>query len=218
MPKQDEELLKRIKSCFKAVSDVEAEQRAREKEDLEFQIPENQWDEAAKEYRKGTPTTPGRPMLSVSLLSQPMALIQNQATQAHLGVEVHPVSETADPDVAEIQQDLYRRVERDSEAQDARLWAMNRAMQAGRGWYRVNTQWDEDGDDPFDQEIVIERILYQDSVYMDPSAQKPDFSDANWCLIATWVPKEQFERDYPGKELPQNDTEFKAWETEDPDW
>ena len=128
MPKRDDEkLLKRIKACFKAVSDVEAEQRAREKEDLEFQIPENQWDEAAKEYRKGTPTTPGRPMLSVSLLSQPMALIQNQATSARLGVEIHPVSEKADPEVAEIKQGLYRRIERDSNAQDARLWALDRA-------------------------------------------------------------------------------------------
>jgi hypothetical protein len=213
-----EKLLAKAKSCFKAVVQVEQKQRERERQDLSFQIPENQWDPEARQYRKGTATSPGRPMLSVSLLSQPMQLVQNQAEAAQLGVEVHPVSEQADPEVAEIKQGLYRRIERDSNAQSARLWALDRAKQCGRGFYRVTTQWDEDGDDPFDQEISIERILNQEDVYFDPASQKPDCSDAMWCLVVTWVPLEEFERLYPGKEAPVDDSALKAWQAQDPDW
>ena len=213
-----EKLLSRVKACFKAASDVDCKQKEREREDLSFQLPENQWDPEARRYRKGTATSPGRPMLSVSLLSQPMQLIQNQAAQARLGVEIHPVSEKANPEVAEVLQGLYRRIERDSNAQQARLWALDRAKQCGRGWYRVNTQWDEDGDDEFDQEIVIERILNQEDVYVDPAAQKADFSDANWALIVTYVPVEDFKEQYPDAEVPSNDAQFKSWLGSDPAW
>jgi len=172
MAEGKETLLETAKRNFRLVQETEAHQREREKEDLRFQIAENQWDEAAKEQRKG------RPMLSISLLQQPMQLVQNQAASADLGVNIHPISEDADDELAEIKQGLYRRIERDSNASQVRLWAFDRAKQCGRGWYRVMTQWDEDGDDPFDQEIVIKRILYQDCVYMDPAAIEPDFSDA----------------------------------------
>lgn len=214
----NEKLLTKIKACFKAASDVDSKQKEREREDLSFQLPENQWDPEARRYRKGTATSPGRPMLSVSLLSQPMQLIQNQAAQARLGVEIHPVSEKANPEVAEVLQGLYRRIERDSNAQQARLWALDRAKQCGRGWYRVNTQWDEDGDDEFDQEIVIERILNQEDVYVDPAAQKADFSDANWALIVTYVGVDDFKELYPNAEVPSNDAQFKSWLGSDPAW
>jgi hypothetical protein len=213
-----EKLLQKAKDCFKAASDVEQKQREREKEDLSFQIPENQWDPEARRYRKGTATSPGRPMLSVSLLSQPMQLIQNQAAQAELGVEIHPVSEKSDPEVAEIKQGLYRRIERDSNAQLARLWAFDRAKQCGRGWYRINTQWDEDGDDEFDQEIMIERIHDQGSVYIDPAAVKADCSDAKWAIILNWVDLDSFEELYPDAEIPSTESEFKAWSESDPEW
>ena len=213
-----EKLLSRAKACFKAAADVEQSQREREREDLAFQIADNQWDPEARRYRQGSATAPGRPMLSVSLLSQPMQLIQNQAVAAKLGVEIHPVSEAADDEVAEVMQGLYRRIERDSNAQLARLWALDRAKQCGRGWYRVATQWDEDGDDEFDQEIVIERILDQEAVYIDPAAQKPDFSDAKWALMVTYVPTDEFEELYPGKDVPGNDADFKAWSVTDPEW
>jgi hypothetical protein len=133
-------------------------------------------------------------------------------------VEIHPVSEKANEELAEVKQGLYRRIERDSNASLARLWALDRAKQCGRGWYRVNTQWDEDGDDPFDQEIVIERILQQQNVYMDPSAQKVDFSDARWGMVTAWMPIDAFKEEFPGKAIPQSETDFQQWLEEDPDW
>jgi hypothetical protein len=194
------DLVNEIKRNLKLAQDAEGLQREREREDLRFQVPEYQWDDDARRARQGgvlgAQITPARPMLSISLLTQPMQLIRNQAANARLGVEVHPVSEDAEDEVAEVLQGLYRRIERDSNAEVARLWALDRAVQAGRGWYRVNTKYDEDAPNPFDQEIVIERILDQNSVYMDPAAQKADFSDARWGMIVTWVPLDTLMREF----------------------
>lgn len=220
--KANAKLLERIKKCFKLASQSEAAQRAREREDLMFQIPELQWDDESRRQRQGGviggQAVPPRPMLSISLLTQPLQLIANQAANAHLGVNVHPVSESADKELAEIKQGLYRRIERDSNADQARLWALGRAMQCGRGWYRVGTKYDEDADNEFDQEIIIERIFDQAMVWIDPAAQLADFSDARWGIVAAWIPIETFEAEYPGKQAPANDSDFKAWLGSDPEW
>lgn len=216
------ELVEKAKRWFKFAIEAETKQREREREDLRFQVPELQWDEDARAARAGgivgVQVTPARPMLSISLLTQPMQLIRNQAQNAKLGVEIHPVSEDADEELAEVKQGLYRRIERDSNANVARLWALDRAVQSGRGWYRVNTQWDEHADNPFDQEIVIERIYDQTAVYMDPGANREDFSDARWCMVVAWVPVETFKEEFPDAQVPANDQAFAAWAEEDPDW
>ena len=216
------DLLKKAKACFKLAVEAEAKQRVRENEDLQFQVGELQWDSDAAMLRRGGiiggQAVPPRPMLSVSLLTQPMQLIRNQAAQAHLGVEVHPVSEGADQDTAEVKQGLYRRIQRDSNADQARLWALDRAIQCGRGYYRINTQYDEDSDHPGDQEIVIERILDQTTVYYDPTAVKADYSDARWCIIAAWVDIDTFRDMYPKAEVPYDDQGFHEWSRNDPTW
>ena len=195
------DLLQRAKRDFKKAVEGWANQRKREIEDLRFQVAENQWDDLAKQQRQGGTaggvTTPPRPMISISQVQQPIQLVKNQAAAADLGVNIHPISETASADIAEVKQGLYRRIERDSNAEQVRLWGFDRATQCGIGWYRIITQWDEDGDDEWDQEIVIKRILHQESVYIDPAAQEPDFSDAEYGFVTAWLPKATFERLYP---------------------
>lgn len=186
-----EEKLQRFKDWLRLSSDSDAKQREREKDDLAFQVPENQWTDQAKKDRAG------RPMLSISLLQQPIQLVKNQAASARLGVTLTAVNEEATDELAEIKQGLYQRIQRDGLADQARLWALDRAIQAGRGWYRVNTQWDEDSDNPSDQEIVYERILYQEMVFPDPAAKKPDYSDARFIFLTAYVPSEEYKRLYP---------------------
>lgn len=219
-----EPLLERAKRCFKLAQESEAKQRQREQDDLKFQVPDLQWDEAARRQRSGGPVggqvVPPRPIVSVSKLDQPIRLILNQARQARLGVNIHPVSEDADKEGAEVRQGLYRRIERDSKADQARLWGLDRAVKAGRGAYRVTTKWDEDSDPKFfDQEIVIERILYQDMVYFDPSAQKPDWSDGEWAFVAAWMSAEKFKREFPDAKTDVDDPqEWQSLVSDAPAW
>src|SRR6185295_18012561 len=118
-----------------------------------------------RDSRKGATiagvTLPERPMLSIPSLDQPIQLVLNQEKAAHLGVQIHPLSEDADDDTAEVLQGLYRRIEVDSRANLARSFAFQRGVKAGTGEYEVTTEYDDDSAETKDQRIVIKRILHQ---------------------------------------------------------
>jgi hypothetical protein len=221
---KQKELLDKARARFKSVVDVESDQRKREVDDLKFQVPENQWSDEARAERRGKSVrgkpVPARPMLSVPKLDQPIQLVLNQERNAHLGINIHPISPEADDDVAETIQGIYRQIERDSQAPICRSWAFERAVKAGRGRYRVTTKYCEDPSaDPFDQEISIERILHQESVYWDPSAQRPDYSDAQWCFVTSFIPLAVFQDVYPNAEaLPSSESAFADQQSDAPEW
>lgn len=197
----DEDLLETFKGWFKQVQEVESGQRKRENEDLRGQVGEYRWPEKARLARMGVDGAPARPTLSISLTKQPMQLVKNQAAAADLGVQIHAVSEKSDKEVAQAKQGLYRRIERDSNAPLARLWGFDRAVQCGRGWYQVVAQFDEDGDNEFDQELCIKRILDGARVGIDPSAQEPDYADANWAYLDEYMDLDTFKDNFPDAEI-----------------
>lgn len=179
-------------------------QRQREKDDLEFQIPEKQWPDNIRQMR-GEQTIngvkiPAQPMLSIPTLDQPIQLILNQERGAHLAVTVHPLSEDADDDTAEAINDIYRGIQRDSHAGVVRSWAFQRAVLCGRGAYRIVSEPDPSGRKG-DLRLALKRLLYQESVKWDPYAQEPDFSDAEWAFVSTWVPWSTLRRRYPASKL-----------------
>jgi Phage P22-like portal protein len=182
-----------------------ANQLLRENDDLAFQVPEKQWtDDAAAKFKGGLINgifSPPRAMLSISKIDQPVQLVLNQERQAHLGVQVHPLSEDADKETAERIQDLYRGIERDSFADLARTWAYERAVKAGMGYYRILTDYADDGGSIHDQKIVIKRILDQRCVLLDPFATEPDWSDGQKALIYEMVPFDRYKRQYPDSQL-----------------
>src|SRR5678815_5980257 len=127
-----EDLLETFKGWFKHVLDVEHNQREREVTALRAQV--DTWDPKVRQQRmgneggQGIPATPGQPTLHISLLKQPMQLVKNQAQAADLGIEIHPVSEKASTEVAETFQDHYRAIERDSNAEQERLWGFDLSL------------------------------------------------------------------------------------------
>ncbi len=203
--------------------DTRKEQLDREKAALRFQVAENQWDQTMRDARG--PTTidgvsiPPRPMLSIPKLNQPIQLILNQEKTAHLGVMVHPLDEDANDDTAEVYRDLYRNEERRSRAGLARSWAFDRAVKAGWGVYAIDTTWDDESNNPFDQRINWRRILYQDLVYLDPTVQEPDWSDMEWALELTWQPHSRIRREHPESTIAKyDDGELRALAGDEPEW
>lgn len=193
-----------------------SKQLKRENEDLAFQVPDLQWTDAAKALFDGGMVggffSPPRPRLSISKIDQPIQLILNQERAAHLGVNVHPLSEDADKETAEEIQDIYRGIERDSFADLARTWAYERGVKAGWGNYRILAEYaNEDNDGPglHDQRLVIKRILDQRTVLLDPFATEPDWSDGQKALIYEMLPFDRYKRDYGGSSLANFDaTDF----------
>ena len=217
------DLLETAKKRFKLAQETEQAQRNREKDDLRFQIPEEQWDEGAKRQRLGEAVdgvpTPARPILSISKIDQPIQLVLNQERAAKLGVSIQPLSPQAGVEVATILEGLYRRIERDSQAEVARSWAFDRAVKCGRGAYRINTQYDDTNEEfPDDQVITIERLLHQDAVYFDPAATKADFSDGEYAFLTAWMSKDTFKREFPEAEHPHDELEWADLVEESPEW
>ena len=192
------------KARFDLVLEAEAEQRRREEDDLKFDAGD-QWPDDVKAARGGQVVDgvpiPARPMLTISKLDQPVQLVINQARNARLGINVHPDSEDASDETAEVLQGLIRHIEVRSQADHARNWAFERAVKCGRGAYRVLKNYVDDSGEDFDQELSIERILNQSSVYLDPYAQKPDWSDGEWAFVGGFMPAERFTREFPDSAL-----------------
>ena len=216
-----EKLLEVARKRFRLCVDAEADQRRNEREDLAFRG-EGQWTPAAIKERKGGEVagvaTPPRPLLTIDLIQQPDQLLFNQANKAELGVKLNAAGEDASDELVEIKQDLYRRIQRDGGAHVARMWAFDRAKRCGRGWYRVVTQYDEDAGDSFDQEIAFKRILHQESVYMDPTCQEADFSDARYAFVVAWKTKDEVEREFPDAELSHGSGDWEGMDETAPDW
>jgi len=215
-PRDDEEIhAEAIERFGLGMSAIES-QLSREIEDLKFQVPELQWDEAAKAARMGGKIgnlpIPARPMLSIPKLSQPIRLILNQERAAHIGVNIAPVSEKADQATAEMLQEHYRQIEVDSRAHIARSWAFQRAVLCGRGAYRVLTEYD-----PYapsgskDQRIVIKRLLFQESAVLDPFSEEPDGSDAEWGFIYQWMPWSRYKLQTRNRKT-SDDRNLKLWD------
>jgi len=215
---------KQVRERYKQGVAVFKEQRKRELNALKFMVPDNQWTEQAKAQRNGGPgingqAVPARPCLSVDKIGQPVQLVQNQFQNANMGINVHPLSEKANKETAEIIQGLIRKYERDSNAVLPRGWAFDRAVEAGTGAYRIVTEYDEDTEDPFDQKILCKRILRQDMVILDPSAQEPDYSDGEWAFIASYMPIDKFKREFPDADLAgAEETELAEISVDQPEW
>lgn len=196
------------KICERAINQLqlaetaESQQRRREQEDLQFDraLPEDQWPEGIRSDRAGGfgpdgQTLGARPCLVINKLDQPVQQVINEARNARLGIHIKPKGDGANVEGAEIRQGLIRAIEMDSRAHIARLWALDRAVKCGRGCYRISKKYANDGD--FDIDLVVDRILNQASVYLDPFAQQPDWSDGEWALITNDIPLEEYKRRYP---------------------
>lgn len=217
MSTSDDALIEQAKARFRLACNAEDAQRKRELDVLKFDAGD-QWRDDVKRFRgadvvNGVPI-PARPMLTIPKTDAPVKLVVNQQKRAHLGVQVHPVSDDADDETAEVLQGLYRHIEQQSRAHIARGWAFQHVVKMGRGFWRVLTKYAEDGGVEYgDQDICIERILNQESVYLDPYAEQPDWSDAQWGFIGSFVPFDRYKRDYPDSRLATFDADDPEWET-----
>jgi hypothetical protein len=223
MPKMTKAEFTAALARWKWTAQANDKQIKRELEDLAFQLPENAWTAEARKERTGQiidgVAIPPRPMLSIATLDQPIATVLNMEKAAHLGVTVHPVTEDADDKTAEVQRDLYRTIERDSNAATARSWAFDRAVKAGRGAYRVLTEYDDQSGHPLDQKIVIKRILRQEMVFFDQAAESSDFCDGDDVWLAAWMPMDRFKAAYKQSKIAKFDgNEFAEYVAEQPEW
>ena len=217
---------------FHLAVEVWREQREQELQALNFQAGD-QWPPEAKAQRAGNdgsngqPKIPPRPMLTIRSLDQPIAQVVNQARQSELAIVVKPRGSEASKDIADTYEGLIRKIQVDSHAQSAYLWAYQRAVPAGMGYFRINKKMADDAtketESRNDQDATIERILNGGSVYLDPFAQDSEWRDGDWAFVTEDIPETRYKAhpDYKDSKLAgmdANDETFTALGDELKNW
>lgn len=236
MSKAHDALLKLARARCALVEDADSKQDARERDDLSFYQGEGQWSEEIRKMRAGQdasnnlPPVPARPCLTiVGKIREPVRHVLNEERQADLSISVVPADDfeglvgSIDPTEIELREGLIRRIQRQSEAADARTWGFSRAAISGRGYYGLMTRYVEGK--TFDQEIYYRRFFNQAVVKLDPAHEQPDGSDTEWAFVGTILSWEQYKADYPkradgqtNKLLDISESDFNVLCTNEPTW
>jgi len=209
--KKLETIRKRFDICVEATG----QNRQEMLDDIRFARLGDQWPEAAK-YDRARPGKE-RPMLTVNRLLQFRDRVVNEIRQNTPSIRIRPVTDGSDQETAEVLMGIIRHIQDNSNASIAYDTAVEWQVDTGLGYIRVRNDWADDKS--FDQEIFIDRIVDPMKVYLDPHSKQPDGSDAEWCIIAEEIPKEDFKRLYP--DVPETNWEaagngdMQGWYTKD---
>lgn len=137
----------------------------------------------------------GQPCLTVNNLPQFVRQVTGQIRALNPAIRVIAGDGDASADVAEVIEGLIRHIENRSDASSVYEAAAESAAACSLGFWRIRS--DYEGDDTFDQEILIERVYNPFAVFLDPQAKHPTRSDAQWGFIVEDMPVEAFKEAYP---------------------
>lgn len=199
---------------FEQDADADFEQVKRELDDIQF-YNLDQWPADVKTARagqnasNGLPPVPARPCLVLDKTRESVSQVLNEAHEADLGIEITPADDfeslvgPIDEAEIELREGLARRIQRESQADNARLWGFERGVVAGRGYWGVMTRDVKVNiNQPVtaaagDQEIFVQGFYNQFAVTLDASCDEPDGSDAERAWIGAWMPFEEYKAKYP---------------------
>lgn len=219
---------------FKLWQEADKNQIEREREDLAFYEGEGQWPSDIKALRAGQnangslPPVPARPCLTINKVKDPVRHVLNALAQADFTPELvpaddfEPITGPIKHEEIELREGLLRRIQRNSDASDARLWAASRAAIAGRGYYGIMTRYLPGR--TMDQEIYYRRFYNQSSVGLDPAHEQPDGSDAKWAFVGQDMSWDTYQAAYgkiKGRKnelLNYSDSEFRGLNDDAPGW
>lgn len=206
----DAALLARARKQFQMSAMAESALRQEMMEDLRFRAGD-QWPDQIRADR----VNDSRPILTINRLPQFIKQITNPQRQSRPAIQVNPVGDGADVDTAEIIQGLIRHIEYNSHAEVAYDEAFEDAVTMGRGWFRILTDYVDDG--TFEQEIIVKRVPNQFTVYPDPSSQELDYSDMRFCFVVEDMPRDEYEQMY-GADRAKSLELFSSVGDKSPDW
>ena len=185
-----EEYKKRLKKA------IAAERTNREAAVLSLKMSDGQqWDEGEKQRR----TQRGRPVLTGNLLEASIMQAVGDERHNHARVKVRPVSVQGDTKLAEIRAGIIAEVEYVSNAESIYDYAHEMQCRGAYGAWRVLTRYCVDN--PFIQEVYLERIKNPLTVLFDPDARDAQYADAKYAFLLEKISEEEFKEKYPGKAI-----------------
>lgn len=178
---------------FQLCSEAESSTRKASLDDFEFRAGK-QWPADILAQR----ATDGRPCLTMDRLANFTRQVTNEQRQQRPSIQVNPVGDGSDQETAEIEQGICRHIEVQSDAEIAYDNAFEHMCIGGFGYWRNLIDYVPR---TFDLEIYIKRIKNPFTVYMDPSAIEPDYSDAKFAFVIEDLTREEYKRQFPNTDL-----------------
>lgn len=198
----DEALLKEIRDRYAYAAAQWREAFEQRRIDLRY-VAGDPWREKDRKARENEDNP--RPCISHDELNQYLNQAINNLRQNKRGIKVEPDGSGADEQTAELKQDLVRTIEYRSQAQSAYITAYQGALEGSFGFFRISRRYvdsDELTAENFDhQELRVTNIANAESVLYDPDCKEADWSDAEYCFVLNPIPREEFERKYPNREI-----------------
>ena len=186
-----ESLIETAKKRYKLCEEYYRDEYDRGDEDVQFVFGENQWPDDIKEQREKD----GQPCLTENRTLVFVNQVANNIRQLRPSIDVLPVDDNADVEMAKILKGLIRNIQTQSDADSAYDMMGWNAITAAYGWVRVNTKYCDD--ESFDQECEIVRIPDFRSVMIDPNSIRMDGADAEYAFITEDMDIDQFREEYP---------------------
>ena len=175
--------------------DADSHNRNAAVEDLKF-LNGDQWEPAEEQRRR----LRGRPCLKTNELPKYVNQVVGDMRHNRARVKVRPVDSAADVNIAKIRSGLIANIEYLSNAEAIYDYAGEMATSCGYGAWRALTRYTDEN--PFLQEIYLERIKNPFLVYMDSSAKSESYADAQYGFVLEKVTREEFEERFPGRDAP----------------
>jgi len=184
---KDEKILDRAVKRFKTLHEAEFNIKKSFVEDMEFtyNVGSGQWGDGVKEDREKK----GRPALTMNKLKKFVALVVNAEKGMPNTDDIIPVDDKGDVEVAKLYNEIINHIEYQSESEDIYNLAGEHAVAGGFGYWRILTEYCDEG---FDQEIKIKPIKNPLMVSVDPKG--------SYAFIREAMTKDDFEQKYPKHE------------------
>jgi len=186
------------------------------KSDYLFAHGKNQWESELEEKRR----TAHRAVKTYNIVPGFIRPLVNAVRQSPPSISLYPASQDTDKESAKILGGVIRHIEYCSNAQRAYTHALEQVAEGGLGAWRVIPTTKKNKTTRYTNEVVqtqfgprmipkknvelvdkteisIQQIDDPTSIYFDPSATLPDFSDANWVLYKRELSVVDYAREYP---------------------
>jgi hypothetical protein len=191
---------KRLKSHF----DANSHNIQNSVSDLKFSIGIDQWDQKQQSDR----TISKRPMLQINLLPKYINQVTGDERHNRPRGTIRPESSDADIDMAKIKEGKIRSIEYDSKAEAIYDYACKMQVAGGYGAWQITTEYTPDN--PFIQEIFLERIPNPHTVVLPPDCKGMVYEDAEWGMLIHKISKDKYEEMFPDSPLPDQSQNIKT--------
>jgi hypothetical protein len=197
---------------FRTIVEAETVLRQNMLNDLQFRA-SDQWPDHIKAMREQD----NRPCLTVNRLPQFIRQVTNNQRASRPAVQVHPAGDGGEPELADIMQGIVRHIETRSDADVAYTTAGEHQCTMGRGYIRIVTDYSDSDPLSLNQEIKIARVPNPFSIYVDPTSQQPDASDARYAFVVEDMPITEYRWRFPDSALAEL-SEFTSVGNQQPEW